>query len=269
VSLPLYDAHNHLQDDWLRPHRPAVLADLARLETLRGAVVNGTEESDWPAVTRLAHDFAWVRPSFGLHPWYVKSRTPAWQEHLQHALATAGPLAGVGEIGLDRWIPDHDLDDQRDVFVWQLRLATEQNRPVTIHGLQAWGALEEVLRVEPVPARGFLIHAYGGPAEMVGPLAKRGAYFSFNGAHLEPRRAARREVFRRIPLERLLVETDAPAMSSPPEFSPFNLPPTPDGKPVNHPANIAATYAALAELRGLPLETLAAQVEANFLRLFG
>jgi TatD DNase family protein len=210
-----------------------------------------------------------VRPSFGLHPWYVQGRTPAWQDRLQHTLATAGPHAGVGEIGLDRWIPDHDLDDQREVFVRQLRLAAEQNRPATIHCLQAWGALEEVLRSTPVPARGFLIHAYGGPAEMVGPLAKRGAYFSFNGAHLEPRRTARRAVFQQIPLERLLVETDAPAMPSPPAFSPFSLPATADGKPVNHPANIAATYTALAELRALPVDELAAQVEENFQRLFG
>ncbi len=269
MNLPLYDAHNHLQDDWLRPHHATVFADLASLATLRGAVVNGTEESDWPEVAALAREHPWVQPSFGLHPWYVKQRTPAWQEALTTALDRAGPGAAVGEIGLDRWIPEYDLDDQRAVFVWQLRLAAERNLPATIHCLQAWGALDEVLRSEPVPARGFLIHAYGGPIEMVGGFAKHGAYFSFNGAHLDPRKTARRDIFKQIPLERLLVETDAPAMSSPPEHTPFPLPLTTDGKPVNHPANIVATYAALADLRGLRLEDLAAQVEKNFHCLFG
>jgi TatD DNase family protein len=269
MSLPLYDAHNHLQDEWLRPHGATVFADLARLDELRGAVVNGTEESDWNDVATLAREHAWVRPSFGLHPWHVKRRTPRWRDELQRQLDAAGAQAGVGEIGLDRWIPDYDLNDQREVFVQQLRLATARNLPVTIHCLQAWGALDDVLRDEAVPARGILVHAYGGPEEMVGPLAKRGAYFSFNGAHLEPRRTARRAVFQSVPIERLLVETDAPAMCSPSEFSPFTLPPTAEGKPLNHPANLAATYAALADLRGLPVAALAAQIEENFRRLFG
>lgn len=267
MSAPYYDAHNHLQDEWLRPHREQVFADLSHLDVLRGAVVNGTQESDWEEVAALARSFSWVRPAFGLHPWYVKQRSPDWLDALQRQL-DANPRASIGEIGLDRWIEGFDLDDQRAVFLAQLRLAATRNAPVTIHCLQAWGALGDALRAEPVPARGFLLHAYGGPAEMAGVLAKRGAYFSFNGAHLDSRKQARREVFRAIPLERLLVETDAPAMPSPAEHSPFTLPANADGTPVNHPANITATYAALAELRGLPLETLAAQIEENFHRLF-
>jgi TatD DNase family protein len=269
MSVPLYDAHNHLQDEWLRPHLPAVLADLSALD-LRGAVVNGTEESDWQDVARLAREHGWVLPSFGLHPWRVRGRTNAWKDTLQHHIDAAGPRVAVGEIGLDRWIPDYDLDDQREVFIWQLHLAAERNLPATIHCLQAWGALAEVLWSEPVPARGFLVHAYGGPAEMVGTFAKRGAYFSFNGAHLHPRKEARRAIFREIPLERLLVETDAPAMPPPPEHITHPLPPAaPGGETINHPANLAHIYAELAALRGLPPAALAAQVEANFHRLFG
>jgi TatD DNase family protein len=268
MSLPLYDAHNHLQDAGLRPHRATVFADLEKLDTLRGAVVNGTAESDWAEVAALARAHAWVYPAFGLHPWKIKDRTPEWQAHLLRALDAGGANVSLGEIGLDHWVPGHDRDDQREVFVWQLRVAVERNLPVTVHCLQAWGALAEVLRTAAVPARGFLLHAYGGPAEMVGPLAKRGGYFSFNGAHLTPRKAARRAVFSQIPLERLLVETDAPAMPSPPEHAPFTLPPAADDQPMNHPANLAATYHALAGIRGLPVEELAAQVEENFRRLF-
>lgn len=268
-SIPLYDAHNHLQDDWLRPHREHVFADLAALDTLRGAVVNGTEESDWDDVDALAREHPWVRPSFGLHPWHVRGRSAAWLDRLRAMLDRHGDRAAVGEIGLDRWIENHDIEDQRRVFIAQLQLATERDLPVTIHCLQAWGALAEVLRTEPVPARGFLLHAYGGPAEMIGGFARCGGYFSFNGAHLAPRKAARREVFKQVPLERLLVETDAPAMPSPEEHAPFRLPPTEDDRTVNHPANIAATYAALAAIRGLPVEDLAARVEENFRRLFG
>jgi len=267
-ALQIYDAHNHLQDDALQPHRKEVWRTLTEVG-LAGAVVNGTEENDWPEVARLAADHAWMVPSFGLHPWHVKERSPRWQESLIGHLDAAGPRVAMGEIGLDRWIEDHDLEEQQDVFTWQLRLAVERNLPTTIHCLQAWGALMDTLRRGRLPGRGFLIHAYGGPAEMVGPFAKLGAYFSFNGAHLHDRKSARREIFKSIPRERLLVETDAPAMPPPPEHSPFRLPDAEDGVAVNHPANIAHIYDELARLREISLEELAGQVEDNFRRLFG
>lgn len=277
---PLYDAHNHLHDDWLAPHLDAIGADL-RAIGLRRAVVNGTCEADWPAVASLAARFPWALPSYGLHPWDAGNRTEGWFDRLK-ALLAAEPRAAVGEIGLDRWILDRarpddprltglrraPLEEQGEVFIKQLSFAAAENRPVTLHCLQAYGALEGLLRHVNTPARGFLLHAYGGPWEMVPVFADRGAYFSFNGAFLDPRHSAKLGVFKKIPADRLLVETDAPAMPLPADRARFTLPPATDGSPVNHPANLAATYAALADLRGVPLEELAAQVEENFLRLF-
>jgi len=261
----LLDAHNHLHDARLAPHLPAILPELVRLGVTR-AVVNGTRESDWPEVAALAakHDF--VLPSFGLHPWYVGERTPGWLDTLRSQLI-AHPGAGVGEIGLDRWIEGHDDAAQAEVFTAQLALAAELNRSATIHCIQAWGALAETLRTHPRPARGFLIHAYGGSLEMMREFAALGGYFSFNAYFLHERKAAQREVFRQVPVDRLLVETDAPALPPPDERNAYPLR-DPDGETLNHPANIALTYKALAEIRGLPVETLAAQVEENFARLF-
>ncbi|MBI5382643.1 MAG: TatD family hydrolase [Opitutae bacterium] len=283
--LPLYDAHNHLQDDWLAPHHPALLHELPALG-LRAAVVNGTCEADWASVASLAQAAPWVRPSYGLHPWDAGNRSRDWQAHLRAQLA-ADPHAAVGEIGLDRWIlerarPDDPrlaglrrapFPEQIEVFTWQLALAASENRAASIHCLDAWGALADLLHAVRTPLRGFLLHAYGGPPEMVRTFAECGAYFSFNGAALKDAGPAQRsrklEAFKLVPDERLLVETDAPAMPLPPAFRRHELPPTADGQTVNHPGNIAASYAGLAELREVDLATLAAQVEANFLRLFG
>jgi TatD DNase family protein len=264
--VKLLDAHNHLHDARLTPHRAAILPELARLGVVR-CVVNGTREGDWPAVAELAREQSFVTPSFGLHPWYVADRTAGWLEALRAQLE-AHPTAGVGEIGLDRWIDGHDDAEQAEVFTAQLRLATELNRPVTIHCLRAWGALAETLRGHPLPKCGFLIHAYGGPAEMVGEFVKRGGYFSFNACFLHERKAKQREVFRHISAERLLVETDAPDLRPPEER---NAHPLRDsaGQPINHPANLALAYTALAEIRSLSVEMLVAQVEENFVRLFG
>lgn len=266
MPLAYYDAHNHLHDIRLAPWRADFLHQLPALG-VQGAVVNGTCEADWAAVAALARETPWVTPSFGLHPWHVNERTPQWQESLRHQLDNH-PQAGIGEIGLDRWVEGHDLAAQCQVFRWQLALSAELNRAASIHCIRAWGALWDILRDEPVPARGFLLHAYAGPAEMLPGFIDRGAYFSFSLYFLHERKAAQREVFAQIPPDRLLVETDAPDMSPPPEQSSHPLA-DPEGRPLNHPANLLAAYETLANLRGLPLEALAGQVTTNWQRLFG
>ena len=322
--LPLYDAHNHYHDAWLALHRARVFADLQSIGVGR-AVVNGTCEADWADVAALAREFPVVLPSYGLHPWDAGNRSADWQKNLLAALdasASSAPgrptvaSAKVGEIGLDRWILDRarpddprlaglrraPLAEQTEVFAWQLELAASRNLPASIHCLDAFGPLHDLLRGAKLPARGFLLHAYSGSEEMMKLFADLGAYFSFNGSFLpstplkpvchllgdkyvfrtlsaeglcnpigdiRPKHLRRLAVFRDIPAERLLVETDAPAMRLPASLEKFSLPPADDGSLPNHPANLAVTYAALAELRGVPLESLVAQVEKNFLRFFG
>ena len=260
--MNLLDAHNHLHDVRLAPHRAAIFAELDRIGLAR-AVVNGTREDDWEAVAALAAEKPFVIPSFGLHPWHVAARSAGWLDRLR-ALLDAHPHAGVGEIGLDRWIEGHDLAVQTGVFTAQLALAAELNRPATIHCIQAWGALWDVIRTHPLPARGFLLHAYGGPQEMTAGFIERGACFSFSPHFLHERKTAQREIFRALPADRILVETDAPDLRPPDERNPRPLPGA-----LNHPANIDLAHTALAELRGLTSEALAAQLAENFARLFG
>ena len=261
----LLDAHNHLHDARLDPWREAFLAELPAIGA-RGAVVNGTREGDWTAVADLARKVDWVIPSFGLHPWHVNERSPDWREALCAQVA-AHPGCGIGEIGLDRWVEGHDVAAQTECFRWQLALAARENLPATIHCLKAWGALWEIVASEPVPARGFLLHAYGGPEEMVKGFVERGAYFSFSPYFLQARKVAQQQVFRLIPRERLLVETDAPDMAPPIENNPRPLHDG-TGRLLNHPGNLDAAYDGLAQLRGWSREKTEEQVLANFSRLF-
>jgi TatD DNase family protein len=281
--MRLYDAHNHLHDERLAPQLDAVVAALGEAG-VAGMVVNGSCEEDWPQVLALARRDARVLPSFGYHPWYVQERTPDWQ----HALAgflDAVPAA-VGEIGLDKWILERPplphpagspasastpapLHEQEEVFTWQLRLAAERDLPASIHCLQAWGAMLEILRREPRPRCGFVLHSYGGPREMVGPLAKLGAYFSLPGYFAHERKLRQRETFLAVPRDRLLIETDAPDQLLPGDRNRHPLLDARTGKALNHPANLPAVYEFAAELLGEAVEKLAAQVEENFLRVFG
>ncbi len=278
--MNLYDAHNHFHFDALAPHRAQVDADLRSIG-LRAAVVNGTCEDEWPVVASLAREFSWLVPSYGIHPWDCGNRTPAWREKLRAPL-TAEPQAHVGEIGLDRWIVDGarpddprlaglriaPLAEQREVFAAQLALAAELNRAASIHCTQAFGPLLEVLRTTPRPARGFLLHHYSGPVEMVKTFVGLGAYFSYNLAAEQPQCNAERASFLAAPPDRLMVETDAPAYA-PTEPGTFSLGLAPDGSVINHPANLTLAYASLARLRGVTIASLAAQTEENFHRLFG
>lgn len=280
-----FDAHNHLQDDALAPHLDTIAADLAALP-LGGAVVNGTCEDDWDHVAALARRHTWVIPSYGVHPWDAGNRTPDWFAKLRARLES-DPRAAVGEIGIDRWMlgarPDDprlaglrraELPEQGEVMLKQLALACSADRPVTIHCIQAWGALCEILERVNLPARGFLLHAYAGPAELIPRFAALGAYFSLNPAFLPPEKtnqirdsfpgSARVENFRRIPRDRLLVETDAPAMPPPEAWRTHALPDN-----LSHPGNIVAATEGLAAVLELPLDETRAIVAENFHRLFG
>lgn len=261
------DAHNHLQDERFA-RRQAEIVATARAAGVTQMVVNGSCEEDWPQIATLAREFpGLVVPSFGYHPWYVAERTPRWRDTLVDWLDCT-PGAVVGEIGLDRWKPGLAYEGQEEVFVAQLRLAAERNLAASLHCLQAWGRLHDLLREQPRPARGFLLHSYGGPAEMVAPLAKLGARFSFPGYFIHERKARQRETFKAVPLERLLIETDAPDQLLPDMANRHLLTDTLTGKPLNHPANLPAVYQFMAELRGVPLAELTAQVQENFRQLF-
>lgn len=261
----LYDAHNHLQDDRFGGRQSELMAECVR-EGLVRMVLNSACEKDWPQVADLARQHPQVLPSFGYHPWYLHERTPHWRKNLLHALDQI-PSA-VGEIGLDCWKHGLPYDDQEEVFIAQLRIAAERNLPASIHCLQTWGRMLEILKAEPRPARGFLLHSYGGPREMIDSFAELGAYFSLPGYYAHERKERQRETFKHVPVERLLIETDAPDQMLPKDGA-HDLVDPKAGKAINHPANIAAVYSFAAELCDMTVESLATTVERNFQELFG
>lgn len=223
-------------------------------------VVNGTAEQDWDAVLKLAGNHL-VIPSLGLHPWFLANRSSHWEETLI-GLLDQRPCA-IGEIGLDRWMANPDIDTQRDVFIRQLKIASDRNLPVTIHCLKAWGPLLEILQTEKMPSCGFLLHSYGGSAEMVPQFLKLGGFFSISGHFAHGRKLNQREVFRTIPLDRLLIETDAPDMLPPEKLQSDRLP-----ENVNSPLNIQSIYRFAANLFEKNAQAFSDQVTENFNRLF-
>ncbi len=295
--MRLFDAHNHLQDERFAGRQPELIR-LCQEHGVVGMVVNGSCQADWPAVATLARAYPdLIQPAFGMHPWYLHERTRTWKEELESHL-DAMPHATVGEIGLDRWILDSPpasragidpalatlvappLAEQLEIFQAQLEIAAARNLPASIHCLQAWGALDSALRSAPRLARGFLLHSYGGPIEMVPGFAALGAYFGFPGYFLHPRKARQREAFRAIPADRRLIETDAPDQRLPepfPALTRLGVGETEgplacraaDGRALNHPANLRWVCLGLADFLALDPPEFAQQLERNHRALFG
>ena len=265
---PLFDAHNHLQDARLLHRLPELLPSIQK-SGVRHCIVNGTCQDDWPHVMTLARRYPdLVQPSLGLHPWKIASRSQDWLEKLKRFLSLHSGTVFLGECGLDRWMKNPQFEDQREIFTLQLALAAEHDLPLSIHCLQAWGPLIEILRANQGPARGFLLHSYTGSAELVPELTELGARFSFSGYFLREHKEKTRAAFRQVPLDRLLVETDAPDMLPPDQHIEFILRDC-EGHPLNHPANLPHVVRGLAHILGQDEPDLRALLADNFRQFFG
>ncbi|MDG2253833.1 MAG: TatD family hydrolase [Opitutaceae bacterium] len=260
-----FDAHCHLQDerlvDWLSEGGLEAMKEAG----IRMSVVNGTRPDDWAGVADLANRFNIVKPSFGLHPWFVNERPSDWKERLEACLNR--PNVAVGEIGLDRWIEGHDIEAQMEAFRFQFRLAQSRELPISIHCLRAWGLLHDLLKEEGCSVRGFLLHSYAGPLEMVETFVALGARFSFSGYFASDDKSKKRAAFDRVPLDRLLIESDAPDMLGPEELMLEELRDK-NGRPINSPLNLPRIYEYVAGMRNMSLEMLIPVVAENFETFF-
>jgi len=261
----MIDAHCHIQDEALAPFLADVLAR-ARSAGVAAMICNGTGPADWRRLREMAAADASVWPCYGVHPWFVDHCGDGWFEQLEEVFrheAAAG--AAVGEIGLDRYVEPRDEARQEAVFRRQLALACRLDRPAMLHVVRAWPWLTAVLSDGPRPAK-FLLHAFAGPAEVVATLAKRGAYFSVGPAGVSPDcRERSRRALSAVPLERLVIETDAP------DFHPRDLPPRlrdEAGKPLNEPANLPHVLAGLANILEMPASELAEITTRNAKQLW-
>jgi TatD DNase family protein len=249
------DAHNHLQDTRLGDPDAIILT--MREAGIVKCIVNATREDDWADIESLAAahpDF--IIPAFGIHPWHAHTASHGWQERLT-ALLIKHPQSSVGECGLDRWIDAPSIEVQKPVFIDQLRIARELNRCATIHCLRAWEAFFEAFKHQAPPQK-FLLHSFNGSIETARRLIPLGARFSFSGYFLKPEKSRTLDIFRMLPLERILLETDAPDMSPPDALKSH-----PIAENLNHPANLCSIAHALADSLGMSPSQLAEITRTN------
>jgi TatD DNase family protein len=234
------DAHCHLQDPRLAPHLPEILR-LARESGVFHVHTNAAREADWPATAALEApqrpDAPAIRVSFGIHPWHAGDAAPGWPDRLR-ALLLAHPRAGVGESGLDGSLPGSIAPAQWTAFRAQWDLSVNLRRPISLHGRGAWTPLLGFILSQPPHPAGVLLHAYGGPTDVLPALAEKNAYISLGGSITRPGNQRARRILAAVPPGRFLLETDAPDI---PPTLPLGTPPAffdAARRPLSHPAQI-------------------------------
>ncbi len=255
--MKLADSHCHLDDTQFAEDRAATIerAQAAGVEYML-AIGTGNGPPDLEAAIRLADEWPMIYATVGVHPNDASKIDDHTFRHLEHLL-THPKVRAIGEIGLDyHWGVPKEL--QLPVFTEQLAIAAEARMPIVIHTRDAWEDTLEVLRTRWAPTGlPCVMHCFTGDERQARECLDLGFHLAFGGVTTFPKSALIREAARITPLDRMLIETDAPYLA-----------PVPHRGKRNEPAFVAHTAKTIADVRGLPLEDLARQTTGNFVKLF-
>ncbi|CAN7696261.1 TatD family hydrolase [Pseudomonas umsongensis] len=256
--MDLIDTHTHLDFPDFDADRQALMAR-SRALGVRKMVVLGVYQGNWQRVWELVQSDPDLHAAFGLHPVYLEDHRP---EHLTELADWLGRLAGhrqlcaVGEIGLDYFIETLDRERQQALFDAQLQLAVDFHLPALIHVRRSHAAVIATLKRFKLKRAG-IIHAFAGSQEEAREYIKLGFKLGLGGAATWPQALRMHRVLARLPLESVVLETDAPDMA--PAMFPGQR---------NSPAHLPAICTALAQIMSLAPEQLATASSANARDLF-
>jgi TatD DNase family protein len=246
----LIDTHCHLDAAEFDADRDDV-AVRARLAGVTGIVVPSVERANFGAVSSVCREFPLCRPAYGIHPMVVERAREEDLDVLRETLRREQAVA-VGEIGLDNFIEPRNEKSQSWWYAEQLKVARDFGLPVLLHVRRAVDAVLKELRRTGVP--GGIAHAFNGSRQQADEFIKLGFKLGFGGAMTHPRATKLRELAATLPLEAIVLETDAPDI--PPEWL---------GRARNEPAELPRIAAVLAELRGMDVRDVRAATSANAL----
>ena len=253
----MIDTHCHLDAEAFHQEIDAVIQRALDAGVERILTVGTTLESSQAAIV-LSNRFPSVSAIIGIHPNYVQSAKPGDWEQIEE-LVTHPAVVGIGETGLDKYWDYAPLDLQKEYFVRHIELSKRIAKPFVVHCREADAEVLEVLRTEHErgPFRGVM-HAFSGNTQMAADCLQLGMFLSFAGMLTFRKNEDMRAVAASVPLDRLLVETDAPYLA-----------PHPNRGKRNEPANVIHTAECLAKILDVTLDVIAEHTTANARTLFG
>lgn len=255
----LIDSHCHLDACEFATDRDAVV-EAAYAKGVGGILVPGVAPDNWAAVRDCCARYPGCFPAYGVHPLYIDclgdEALTLLRQWLQNEKAGPCPPRAIGEIGLDHFVAGFDAAKQERYYVAQLKLAREFDLPVLLHVRRAVDQVLKGLRRSGV--RRGIAHAFNGSRQQAEAFIDLGFKLGFGGAMTYPGSTRIRELAARLPLEAIVLETDAP-----------DIPPVWLVGQRNSPSELLAIAQALAELRSLSLEEVIAATTRNAKAVLG
>ena len=248
------DSHCHLDFPELASDLPAVRAAMAAAGVTHALCI-AVNLPDWPTVHGLATAHSNFYATVGVHPDYEDTPEPSVDDLV--ALAAQEKVVAIGETGLDYYRLQGDLEWQRKRFRTHVRAARRVAKPLVVHTRAAAADTLAIMREEAAGDAGGVMHCFTETWDVAHAALDLGFHISMSGIVTFRNAQDLKEVARRVPLDRLLIETDSPYLA-----------PVPFRGKRNQPAYVAHVAAEIARLRGLPLAAIAAATTANFFRLF-
>lgn len=252
----LIDSHCHLDFPDFAPERDKVV-ERARAAGLRRMITISTRADAFAAISEIADAYDDVFCTVGTHPHQAHEEAEVTEDHLL-ALARHPKCVGIGEAGLDYHYDKAPRDIAARVFRTHVGAARTSGLPIVIHARDADADVAAILsdEMEKGAFKG-LLHCFTASSALAEAALSLGLFISFSGVLTFKNSQTLRDIARTVPMDRLLVETDAPFLA-----------PVPYRGKRNEPAFVAATAKTLAEVKGVSLETIAEETSANALRLF-
>ena len=250
----LVDSHCHLDFPELAADVPGALAEMAELGVTHALCISVTLE-DFPKVRALAEAHDNLFASVGTHPDYP-DHPPVTADQLE-ALAAHPKVIGIGETGLDYFRLTGDLEWQRQRFRAHIQAARACGKPLIIHTRSAAEDTVRIMQEERAGDVGGVLHCFTETWEVAAAALELGFHISFSGIVTFKNARDLKEVAKRVPLDRMLVETDSPYLA-----------PVPYRGKTNRPAWVRYVAEEIARLRDCSLEEVAQATSDNFFRLF-
>lgn len=252
--MNLVDSHCHLDAAEFDADRLEVIARARAAGVLR-QIVPAVTAASWPGLREACALAEGLYPAYGLHPMFLDQHRPPHLDALRDWIERERPCA-IGECGLDYFVEDLDREQQHAYFMGQLRLAREFDLPVIVHARRAVDAVIAAIRA--VGGLRGVVHSFSGSPEQAAQLHTLGFLIGLGGPLTYDRAQRLHRLVAGMPLEQLLLETDAP-----------DQPDAGIRGQRNEPARLPVVLEAVARLRGESVEEIAAQTTANAERLFG
>lgn len=252
--ISLIDTHVHFDNDQYDHDRDAVY-DRAIAAGVMQMIIPATTQARWSKIIELSKRYSHIHATAGLHPVFIEQHRDIDLQLLDETLQT-GHYIAIGECGLDGFIKELDYKKQQKFFIAQIELAEQHKLPLIVHARNAVQDVTLAIRSAGINCAG-VVHSYNGSLQQAEQLIDLGFLLSFGGAITHARATRLRKLLEELPLDAIMVETDAPDQTG-----------ALHAGTRNEPAYLPEVLQSIAKIKNLPPDAIAEASNANACRLF-